>query len=120
MGTPAENLAWMDDANCRGLDTEEFFPPPFGRVTLATRRVCGACTVRSECLQYAIRNHEKGYWGGIEEKNRNRLQRYRVRRTCPNCRSAALILRGLGQSCTACGLSWFTVKVQTLENGEAA
>jgi WhiB family redox-sensing transcriptional regulator len=58
-----------------------FFPP-----SVAERRevreareakaksICAECTVRQECLEFALRVHEPhGIWGGLTEAERRRL-----------------------------------------------
>jgi WhiB family redox-sensing transcriptional regulator len=41
------------------------------------RAVCGGCPVKQECLDYALRHHEKfGIWGGLTERERRRYRRH--------------------------------------------
>lgn len=41
---------------------------------------CRACTVRVECLNYALDNGEKfGVWGGTSERERRKLRKIRRR-----------------------------------------
>jgi len=43
---------------------------------LATKKVCLACEVRSDCLEYALANDERfGIWGGLSERERRRLKK---------------------------------------------
>lgn len=57
--------AWMEDALCAQVDTEIFFPEKGGDPRPA-RKVCDACPVRAECLEYSLENHEQyGVWGGL-------------------------------------------------------
>lgn len=56
---------WMDDALCTQVDPEIFFPGKEEGHENA-KRVCDACSVAEQCLQYALRNDEKhGIWGGV-------------------------------------------------------
>ena len=74
--TPDE-YAWMFEARCRGIDPAEFFPSDGTGVETA-QRVCAACPVRSECLEYALVNRiEHGVWGGASERERRRILRRR-------------------------------------------
>jgi WhiB family redox-sensing transcriptional regulator len=42
----------------------------------AAKAVCRACTVREECLEFAIStNQEYGVWGGTSEEERRVLRR---------------------------------------------
>ena len=71
---------WMQNANCRGVDTGLFFPHDHeSRLVVAdAKAVCRACEVRSECLDYALANGEiYGVWGGYAPKERRRLRRER-------------------------------------------
>ncbi len=64
--------AWMDQAECRGLNPNLFFPER-GDVAAEARAVCAECPVQAECRQYAIDNGERaGVWGGLAPKARKR------------------------------------------------
>jgi WhiB family transcriptional regulator, redox-sensing transcriptional regulator len=66
--------AWQDLALCAEVDPEIFFPEKGGDVS-AAKRVCFACEVRRDCLQYALDHAERwGIWGGVSERRR-RLMR---------------------------------------------
>lgn len=71
---------WKRQANCLGVDPDLFYPGR-GEPTRDARQVCAGCTVRADCLAYALRNHEKhGIWGGLSERERERLRRELNRR----------------------------------------
>ena len=71
---------WKQFANCLGVDPDLFFPER-GASTKEAKRVCSACVVRSECLEYALQNGEKfGIWGGMSERERRRGRRERALR----------------------------------------
>lgn len=68
-------LAWQDLALCAQTDPEAFFPEKGGS-TREAKRVCAACEVRDECLEYALANDERfGIWGGLSERERRKLKR---------------------------------------------
>lgn len=70
---------WMDQANCRGMDPDVWFPAR-GESLARQRAICAACTVRDQCLEYALAhgmNH--GVWGGQSERERRRIRRDRNR-----------------------------------------
>ena len=68
-------LAWQADALCSQTDPEAFFPEKGGS-TREAKKICSQCTVRSECLEYALANDERfGIWGGLSERERRRLKR---------------------------------------------
>ena len=72
---------WMGYAACRGTGFALWFPEDEAdKGTHAARAVCAACTVRTECLDYAIgaRIHH-GLWGGLSGRERAALSRRRVK-----------------------------------------
>ncbi|MCA1692194.1 MAG: WhiB family transcriptional regulator [Actinobacteria bacterium] len=70
-------MAWRDDAACRGLDPDVFFPASDDEAGVA-KAVCETCPVREECLEYALETRqEDGIWGGLTETERRRLRRRR-------------------------------------------
>lgn len=75
--SPAEDYDWMEHARCRGINPDEFFPADGTGVEIA-QRVCAACPVVIECLDYALDNRiEHGVWGGASERERRRILRHR-------------------------------------------
>ncbi|MFI6510164.1 WhiB family transcriptional regulator [Streptosporangium sp. NPDC050855] len=67
------NLNWQDFALCAETDPEAFFPETGGS-TEEPKRVCRACEVRTQCLEYALEHGERfGIWGGLSERERRRL-----------------------------------------------
>ncbi len=68
-------LGWQTEALCAQTDPEAFFPEKGGS-TRDAKKVCASCTVRSECLEYALANDERfGIWGGLSERERRRLRK---------------------------------------------
>ncbi|HSO69143.1 MAG TPA: WhiB family transcriptional regulator [Arachnia sp.] len=66
---------WQADALCAQTDPEAFFPEKGGS-TREAKRVCQNCTVRTECLEYALGHDERfGIWGGLSERERRKLKR---------------------------------------------
>jgi len=71
------DLAWQDDANCRGANADLFFPER-GASTRTAKAICRECQVRAACLEFAIVTGEKfGIWGGMSERERRRVRRER-------------------------------------------
>jgi WhiB family transcriptional regulator, redox-sensing transcriptional regulator len=71
----SDPLAWQADALCAQTDPEAFFPEKGGS-TRDAKRICAQCNVKSECLEYALKNDERfGIWGGLSERERRRLRR---------------------------------------------
>lgn len=69
------NLEWMDDARCREIGGDVFFPEA-GTDNRQAINVCKACPVIGECLDYALASHAVGIWGGTSERERRRLRRF--------------------------------------------
>ena len=74
-------IDWQLKAACRGPQASVFFPPP-----VAERRdekrfrernakaICETCSVRDDCLSYAVTIREQhGIWGGLSESERREL-----------------------------------------------
>ncbi|HEX6522969.1 MAG TPA: WhiB family transcriptional regulator [Streptosporangiaceae bacterium] len=71
---------WRDDAACRNLDPDLFFPISTRGAALpqiqAATRVCRRCPVRLACLRWALETgQDAGIWGGLTEEERRRLRR---------------------------------------------
>jgi WhiB family redox-sensing transcriptional regulator len=71
---------WRDLAACRDSEPSLFFP--IGTTGAAVEQIeaaiaiCMSCSVREDCLQYALEtNQESGVWGGYAEDDRRRLRK---------------------------------------------
>jgi WhiB family transcriptional regulator, redox-sensing transcriptional regulator len=72
---------WQDKAACRGPQSSVFFPPShFERKDEKelrenrAKQICGECSVRQPCLEFALRIREPhGIWGGLNEIERKQL-----------------------------------------------
>jgi WhiB family transcriptional regulator, redox-sensing transcriptional regulator len=80
MTTTVDNLAgWWSLAACQSADPELFFPisgsgPALGQVARA-KAVCADCSVRTDCLRYALAADPlQGVWGGMSEEERRLLR----------------------------------------------
>jgi WhiB family redox-sensing transcriptional regulator len=78
---------WREQAACRDLDTNLFFPVGEGPEATAqadsAKMVCFSCPVREECLTFALTTRqEAGIFGGLteEERRRHRRRESRIRR----------------------------------------
>ena len=65
------------EANCIGTDTESFFTDDHGAYEHPEmlKRICGACTVQTQCLEYALTHEVKGYWGNTTEQQRKIIRK---------------------------------------------
>lgn len=75
--------SWRDNAKCRGLDPEIFYPQVEEveeEDAAEAIAVCNACPVREVCLEHALARREKeGVWGGATPRERRRIIRRRRR-----------------------------------------
>ncbi|HEY2193636.1 MAG TPA: WhiB family transcriptional regulator [Actinomycetospora sp.] len=71
---------WREQAACRDLDPELFFPAsdedtPKGRGDRdAAKAVCAGCPVRAQCLAFGL-DEPVGVWGGLSESERRAVRR---------------------------------------------
>lgn len=87
MATESWEYGWQWRGACRGEDTGLFFAPNHFEEREEKRArearakaICATCSVRVECLEYAIRIREQhGIWGGLNEIERRVLIRERER-----------------------------------------
>ena len=74
-------VEWQLRAACRGPQSTVFFPPASAERRDEKRfrerhakAICDTCTVRDECLSYALTIREQhGIWGGLNESERRDL-----------------------------------------------
>lgn len=74
------NDVWRAKAACKGLDTNIFFPTrtlsgnggvPSSVAISKARLICAGCTVRKECLDFALTNSINfGMFGGVPPRDR--------------------------------------------------
>jgi WhiB family redox-sensing transcriptional regulator len=64
------------EANCNGIDVEMFFTQDnkLYKEPELLKRVCDNCTVKAECLDYALHPAVVGWWGGTSEKTRRAMR----------------------------------------------
>jgi WhiB family redox-sensing transcriptional regulator len=65
---------WHQQAACRGVDPDLFFPER-GRSTAAALAYCEGCEVRAQCLSTALAVPTMGVWGGTTGRSRRVLRR---------------------------------------------
>ncbi|MEV8407060.1 WhiB family transcriptional regulator [Streptomyces niveus] len=67
---------WTGRGACRAVAPDTLFVQ--GQEQHRAKSVCLGCHVRTECLAYALDNHEEfGIWGGATERERRALLRRR-------------------------------------------
>ena len=83
----AIDMDWQDEANCKGYDTEVFFPvddfthPQLDAEQrkqvnrdnkLRSQMICSGCPVTASCLEYATEHRiADGHWGGMTQNQRD-------------------------------------------------
>lgn len=81
MGVQTASETWQVRAACRGPESAVFFPPATGERRedreareAKAKEICAVCSVRVECLEYALGIKEPhGIWGGLNEMERHEL-----------------------------------------------
>lgn len=74
------DAAWLDSAACTPDDGDKFFSDGKKSAPDALA-LCHDCSVRAECLDFALANDERfGVWGGTTPEQRRRLMRRGTRR----------------------------------------
>jgi len=72
--TPEE---WVEEATCRQVGTELFFPPDDKPVPrdfyLRAKKVCRQCPVKDDCLDYGL-DERYGVWGMTTPRERARIR----------------------------------------------
>ena len=73
-------MTWRDQAACRDLPTEFFFPVGHGARAQAqaelAKAVCQGCAVQADCLLFSLAaNTDYGVFGGLAEDERRALRR---------------------------------------------
>jgi len=68
---------WRDDALCATLSRDEvnrMFFPERGMSVQAAKDICAECSVRAQCLEYALRSPMlAGIWGGTSQRQRHEM-----------------------------------------------
>ncbi|WP_326642817.1 WhiB family transcriptional regulator [Streptosporangium sp. NBC_01755] len=77
---PISVPGWQERGRCGEIGDPELWFPEKGGPTREGKQVCRGCEVRSQCLEYALENHERfGIWGGLSERERRRILAQRAR-----------------------------------------
>ena len=71
---------WQQHANCKGIDTNLFFPSNAQESAAAKaiiKPICEACVVFTQCRDYALSFPEKalqGIWANTTDNDRRRIR----------------------------------------------
>jgi WhiB family redox-sensing transcriptional regulator len=67
-------MEWLDQAKCKDQRPAVFFPTQGGDAA-TPKRICMACPVRQQCLDYALAQPElTGIWGGTSHRQREKIR----------------------------------------------
>jgi WhiB family transcriptional regulator, redox-sensing transcriptional regulator len=83
--TPTANVQnWRSAAACLSADPDLFFPISTTGAAVRqierAKKICSGCTVRQECLEFALTHDQVyGIWGGSTAEDRQRARRRRRR-----------------------------------------
>ena len=71
---------WRSHAECRGVDTNVFFPDAPNSIAEA-RRICDRCTVSDDCLEFILsigdEDDRVGVFAGTSARQRRQIRRER-------------------------------------------
>lgn len=89
---------WRAASACLNTDPDVFFPVAVGsaasKQVARAMRICASCTVRQQCLDFAMRSGEKdGIWGGTTPEERVRARRAHNRRPARKAKQEAPRMR---------------------------
>lgn len=77
---PRQDHGWRDEAACRELDPDLFFPTDKAGEKEAVAH-CAGCPVQGACLDFAVTTRQyDGVWGGLGEDDRQRMRPRRRRK----------------------------------------
>jgi WhiB family redox-sensing transcriptional regulator len=65
---------WRVYAACRGMDSNLFYPQSGQMPRDEAIDACGKCEVSDECLAYAIKYEDRGFWAGTTGSERASLR----------------------------------------------
>ncbi len=69
---------WWNEAECVHYVGQVDFFPARGESARDAKAVCNRCSVREQCLEYALRCDPLcGVWGGLSERERRQMKRDR-------------------------------------------
>ncbi|SLH31856.1 Putative transcriptional regulator, WhiB family [Mycobacteroides abscessus subsp. massiliense] len=68
------DLSWQDEAACRGLPTEWWFPQQgSSHECQRAKAISRSCPVKAQCLQFAIEVHDQhGIYAGLSLRDRRK------------------------------------------------
>ena len=72
-------IAWMEQAACRDMPTDLFFPEVGHHASILALNACNSCPVRSDCLEYALEfDLLPGIFAGLTQRQRDKIRDKRM------------------------------------------
>lgn len=71
-----DEMSFMLGSECQGMATSLFFPENGKRVSSKARAACDRCDVQPECLAWALKNEEYGFWAGTTAEERAVMRKH--------------------------------------------
>jgi len=105
-------MSWVDQAACKDIPPDVFFPDPEDRSGSLALEVCASCLVQHECLEEALtysKHDDYGIRGGATTADRRRIRRSRKQPPVP-------LLMPLG-TCLTCDGPMFMEGSETRPDG---
>lgn len=72
-------MDWKALGNCRGRDTNFFYPENNRWAEVSAKKVCAGCPVFAQCMDWALAHDELGIWGGTTDRERRKIKARYVR-----------------------------------------
>lgn len=72
---PQDEMNFMLDGLCVGMPTSWFFRESGKRVPKKAREACAACDVGAQCLAWAMKYEDYGFWSGTTGDERKAMRR---------------------------------------------
>lgn len=70
------NDGWREQAACKDISPDVFFPDGKGKHAEEAKEICAGCCVQQACLDEAVaRNEHYGVFGGLTYRERLRYRR---------------------------------------------
>lgn len=69
------NFPDLSNALCREVGIEFFFPEVGDTSYTFAKKLCAGCTVKTACLEWALKHEAFGVWGGTTAIERKKLRR---------------------------------------------
>lgn len=71
-------MEWIKDALCAEIGSDLFFQEEDEPNNWkSAKKVCSLCSVKYECLEYAIEMNVEGVWGGTTKRERMQIKKQR-------------------------------------------